>query len=450
MKKSILIVALACAMVFSFAAVAAADHSPQFYFNFQAEDGVVQSPAFKLVFPASFDVTFTIDNGSWADGTASPHSNYSQNTAKCGVCHSVHRAPTTGTASTATPTVSSRYTLSEWAAGSSDTQLLLKSSANGACSYCHISSGPTKMYGGDATLALFGESENSWNEFYGHTTGCTSCHAVHGAKTFGGGAAAYILKYEGIKKLSAVPLVVQPEVYTNSPLYASWDDMIAGIVKPDALTAGVTAKDAAVTAQCSTCHANYSPKSNQVINPTYTNPNLFQPASWALANGSSARIELTSTVTSLPGVPGITYTSATSSAGSLIMSYRNHPMTAANAVFSGAGASAGVKGLIPVSGTAAYTCTSCHNADRIIEDTNGATFGGEYLISSFPHYTPGYYKFMKALDQTQFDTPATLAELNLGREGFFNSGFGTARPGKPAVMNDGYCTKCHTTVGIDY
>lgn len=448
MKKSILIVALACAMVFSFAAIAAADHSPQFYFNFQQKDGVVQSPAFKLVFPASFDVTFTIDNGSFALGTATPHANYSQNTAKCGVCHSVHRAPTTGTASTASPTVSSRYTLDGYTAGAG-TQLLLKSSANGACSYCHISSGPTKMYGGDATLALFGSGENSWNEFYGHTTGCTSCHAVHGAKTFGGGASAWILKYEGIKKLGSVPLVVQPEVYADSPLYATYADMIAGVVKPAALAAGVTAKDAAVTAQCSTCHANYSPASNQVINPNYTNPNLFQPASWASANGTTTPIIL-GTSTTLPGVPGITYTSATAAAGSLIMSYHNHPMTAANAVFSGDGASAGVKGLIPVSGTSSYTCTSCHNADRIIEDTNGATFGGEYLISSFPHYTPGYYKFMKAQDQTQFDTPATLAELNLGREGFFNSGFGTARPGKPAVMNDGYCVKCHTTVGTAY
>ena len=54
---------------------------------------------FEAVFPAAeFHITFDIDNGSWALGTATPHSGYSQSTAKCGVCHAVHRAPTAGTA----------------------------------------------------------------------------------------------------------------------------------------------------------------------------------------------------------------------------------------------------------------------------------------------------------------------------------------------------------------
>jgi len=226
--------------------------------------------------------------------------------------------------------------------------------------------------------------------------------------------------------------------------------MIAGVVKPAALAAGVTAKDAAVTAQCTVCHANYSPASNQVINPTYTNPNLFQPGSWASANGSVATFTVNAPVTALPGTPGITYSGTPATAGSLIMAYKNHPMKAADALFNGAGASVGVKGMIPVASVNSYTCRSCHNADRVIYDSNGPAWGGDYLISSFPHYTPGYYKFMKAQDQAQFDTPATLAELNLGREGFFDSGFGTARPGKPAIMNDGYCTKCHDSVGTTF
>ena len=57
---------------------------------------------------------------------------------------------------------------------------------------------------------------------------------------------------------------------------------------------------------------------------------------------------------------------------------------------------------------------------------------------------------MVAQNQAAFDTPATAAEYMEGREEFYNSGFGTARPGKPAIMNDGYCTKCHNTVGVDY
>jgi len=463
MRKSLVAISLACVMVFSFAATAMADHSPQFYFDFQAGSGVVdrtnETYGFGKVFPSTFDVTFNIDNGSWGSQSALIHGNYSQSSAKCAACHAVHRAPTAGTSGAATPdakesaagvaVTSSRYAGSAWTAQAS-TELLLKSTANNACSYCHISSGPTKMYGGDATLALFGDTENSWNEFYGHTTGCTSCHAVHGAYTFQGlDTAKLVLKYQGVKKLGNIPLVVQPEVYANSPLYANQADMIAGTVQAAALANGVTAKEAAISAQCSICHANYSPASNQVINPTYTNPNLFQPAGWATANSSVATFAAEANgITSLPGIPGIVYTGGV--AKSLIMAYKNHPMKAAGATFTGAGASAGVKGLIPVSGTNSYTCLSCHNADAIVDDTNGAAFGGEYLISSFPHYTPGYYKFMKAQDQTQFDTPSTLAELNLGRHGFFNSGFGTARPGKPAIMNDGYCTKCHTTVGTAY
>jgi len=404
------------------------------------------------VFPtADFNVTFDIDNGSWLAGTATPHSGYSQSTAKCGVCHSVHRAPTAGTSSTVDPTVSSRYALTGYKADAT-TELLLRSTANNACGYCHISSGPSKMYGGDRTLALFGNSENSWNEFYGHTTGCTSCHAVHGANTFkGAGVEPLILKASGVKKLGNIPLVVQPEVYSNSPLYANQADMLAGTVKAAALADGVTAKAAAITAQCSICHASYSGSSNATINPNFTNPTLFQPASWASANGSVATFTVAAPTTTLPGIPGIAYTNATT-AGSLVMAYKNHPLVKAGTVFNGAGASAGVKGLVPVSATNSYTCTSCHNADQI-NDTSQPDymgFGKGYLISSFPHYTPGYYKFMKAQDQTLFDTPATLQELNMGREGFFNSGFGTARPGKPAIMNDGYCTKCHDTVGTAY
>ena len=455
MRKTFVIIALVCVMALSFAATAMADHSPQFYFNFEQEAEVTEGAKFLAVFPpAEFNVTFDIDNGSWADGDATPHSGYSQTTAKCGVCHSVHRAPTNGTGSTADPTVSSRYALDQYTAANVDTQLLLKSTAQGACAYCHITSGPTKMYGGDATLAIVtGPAEYSWNEFYGHASNCVQCHAVHGANTFGGGAASKILKASGAKKLGNIPLVVQPEVYNNSPLYANEADMLAGVVKADALAAGVTPLDAAVTAHCTMCHANYSPDNNKMINENYLNPNLFQPASWASANGTTTAIYVQAPATALPGYPGITYTAVGGSAGSLIMKYKNHPMKMADEFFTSPGASAGVAGLISVSDTDSYTCKSCHNADRIVDDTTPGVFGGEYLISSFPHYTPGYYKFMKAMDQSAFDTPDTLAELMLGREGFFNSqvdGGGVSRPGKPAIMNDGYCKKCHTGVGTMY
>ncbi len=266
MKKSIVLIALVCVMVFAFASIAMADHSPQFYFNWQAGTGVTSSPTFQAVFPTAAGLTFSIDNGSYALGTASPHKGYSQTTAKCGVCHSVHRAPTLGTGSTAAPTTSSRYALNRLhhdrhRRHSAATEV----HRSDACAYCHISSGYHLMYGGDATMAwtTSADAEYSWNEFYGHTSNCVQCHAVHGAYTLPG---SKILKYQGVKASSTFELQVQPEVYTNSPLWASKADMLAGTLKPAAIADGVTLEDASVTAHCSICHANYSPDNNTMIN----------------------------------------------------------------------------------------------------------------------------------------------------------------------------------------
>jgi hypothetical protein len=115
-KKCLLAIALTCAMVFGFAATALADHSPQFYFDFQTGTGVTDGVRFRQVFPSDFNVTFNIDNGT------SPHGLYSQTSAKCGVCHSIHRAPTAGTSSKSTSdfggtaNTSSRYAESTWTA----------------------------------------------------------------------------------------------------------------------------------------------------------------------------------------------------------------------------------------------------------------------------------------------------------------------------------------------
>lgn len=431
MKKSI-VIALACVMLFAFAGTAMADHSPQFYFNFQAGAGVTTSSAFEVVFPVSAGLSYSIDNGSWALGTATPHKGYSQTTAKCGVCHSVHRAPTQGTASTADPTTSSRYALTGYTAiATPDTQLLLKSNAAGSCAFCHIIGGHEDMYGGDVTMSWTTNSnpELSWNEFYGHTSNCVQCHAVHGAYTLPG---SKILKYQGVKSSSTFQLKVQPEVYTNSPLWASQADMINGVLKPDAIADGVTLAEAAVTAHCSICHANYSPDNNYMINNDLQNVQLFQSGAWASANGVTT-----------PWVPGV---SPGTWSNTFSMKYKNHPMKNADAIFTSPGATGNATdGSVSVADS--YNCQSCHNAPKVKD--------GIFIVQSFPHYTPGYYKFMEALDQTAFATPDTVAEVNLGRIPFYeaahlgDSGKVSADTfGKgPAIMNDGYCTKCHTEVG---
>lgn len=421
MKKGLIVVALACVMIFALGGVAMADHSPQFYFNWQAGNGVTQSATFKVVFPDAAGLNFSIDNGSYALGTASPHKTYSQTTAKCGVCHSVHRAPTLGTSSTSMPTTSSRYSLNGYTAANADTQLLLKSTAAGSCVYCHVSSGYHLMYGGDATMSWTtnADPELSWNEFYGHTNNCVQCHAVHGAYTLPG---SKILKYEGVKASSTFELQVQPEVYTTSPLWNTKADMIAGNLTAAAVADGVTLEDAAVTAHCSICHANYSPDNNTVINNNLQNVQLFQSGAWASANGNTT-----------PWVQGV---SAGTWSNTFSMKYKNHPMKNADALFSSPGATLNATdGSVSIADS--YNCQACHNAPSDQLD-------GMYFVQSFPHYTPGYYKFMEALDQTAFSTPDTVAEVNLGRIPFFE-----ADPLKaPAIMNDGYCTKCHVNVGV--
>lgn len=435
MKKGIVVALLVGVMVFGFASTAMAHHSPQFYFNWQAGDGVTLSPAFEEIWGTA-DVEFSINNGSYSDGTASPHKNYSQTTAKCGVCHSVHRAPVYGTGSTATPTTSSRYTLSQYTVANADTNLLLKSTANGACDFCHVSSGYYLMYGGDATKQwVSGPSTYSWNEFYGHSTSCTQCHAVHGANTLPG---SKILKYMGVAVSNNVELNVQEEIYENSPLYANYADMTTNTLKASAVADGVTQNDAAITVNCSTCHNNYSPDNNTMINADYHQIGLFQYSSWASANGS------TENVTFPAGPPYAPYSNlgrpVIVNANTMAMRYHNHPMKNADDYFTSAGASLNAQDG-PVSVSDSYTCRSCHNSPEAVLD-------GRYYIQSWPHYTPGYYKFMAAQNQSAFDTPNTLAEVNLGRFGFYNSFRATqGRAGRPAVMNDGYCKKCHVNVG---
>jgi hypothetical protein len=310
------------------------------------------------------------------------------------------------------------------------------------------------MYGGVSSLAPYAsEGADGWGEFYAHTTGCTSCHAVHGAYTFKSAdltVDAKILKYQGVKNLGTIPLVVQPEVYKGNPaLYTSKANMIAGSLSASATAAGVTPLQAAITAQCSICHASYA-VGEEEVNANYLNAELFQPGSWATANGATTPIIVGTTaapVSVLPGVPGITYTVAGGAQGSLIMKYRNHPLKGGGQPFKGAGAGAlFTSSNIVVSNTSSSACQSCHNAPADVAPVGG------YVVQSFPHYTPGYYKFMAAQTQGLFDTPATNAEVMLGRRGFYSTYIPAtfARPGRPAVMNDGYCTKCHNTVGTDY
>jgi len=125
--------------------------------------------------------------GGYKEPTAgqNPHGSYSDTTDKCKVCHAVHNAR------------------------SSPGQTLLRSSRNDACTYCHITGGfSIKTPYGTTSTNYTNENDRNHDDNHNSYTsanlygGCVSCHAVHGANTFGG--ASKILKNDPGKALGTV------------------------------------------------------------------------------------------------------------------------------------------------------------------------------------------------------------------------------------------------------
>ncbi len=93
MKKALFVLALAVALTFMFAAAAFADHSPTFYVEWNADSELrrlrcrLRQRRYRLA----------------------PR-NYLEGTEKCGVCHSVHRAPVYGVKWDTNPADPTAYT----------------------------------------------------------------------------------------------------------------------------------------------------------------------------------------------------------------------------------------------------------------------------------------------------------------------------------------------------
>ena len=117
-------------------------------------------------------------------GTGSPHQNYLEGTEKCGVCHSVHRAPVPfvkwdtnpSDPASKTPVAGGQYNRLELS-DSDNTQMLLLDSVANSCNYCHVytSIGNKQLYAGKMEYInsedAFGTDE--WDEGFGHHNGCT-------------------------------------------------------------------------------------------------------------------------------------------------------------------------------------------------------------------------------------------------------------------------------------
>ena len=141
-----------------------------------------------VAFLAMTSVALAGGYATWVPGGpngTSPHTDYSDSTTKCKVCHAVHNA-----------------------SGVADSTLLRDSRAN-ACVYCHLNPGDVsslnpygKGSGAESNYTDDTKDNATDTGWYNHSSthdgnyatylGCTSCHSVHGANTFNGGV--YILK----------------------------------------------------------------------------------------------------------------------------------------------------------------------------------------------------------------------------------------------------------------
>ncbi len=145
--------------------------------------------------------------------TPTPHKGYTTATNKCAVCHAVHKATDTG-------------------------EVLLRSSVDNACTYCHITNatGNIQIYGADAEAY---DLESA----YAHNPGggaCARCHSVHGADTLGGANNDKILK-NWVEDGSA-------HAYSTNAL-AKWTSA--------ANISSLSNDEEQITAWCTGCHKYY-------------------------------------------------------------------------------------------------------------------------------------------------------------------------------------------------
>ncbi len=483
MKRIWVLLAIALVLTFVIAAPALADHSPTFYVEW---DGATSFTGYATTFGNA--------------GTGGPHSNYLEGTEKCGVCHSVHRAPVGGVkwdTDPADPTVKTavaggQYDRQEFeTAPTANTQMLLQSSVAESCDYCHIqtSIGGKQLYAGKTQYRTEGTglAGSEWDAGFAHHNGCTGCHAVHGASNNYGDAALYgesgtfkgpletkVLKLRAKGAGGATPdaaYVWQDEVVAigsagraelialggdlatwataqtaadyagtnnvsfavdpgNVPLFPSPTDAINGTnVRPD-----TDAYDAQSAAFCTFCHQNYGYASEAVVNPD-GDRSLFQGPWYALAG----------TVPNVTGAAGTWVTM--NGAGGYGAPFKNHPLKDAGALpFAAAGRSSSVPAQVAFAGT--DTCRSCHDA--------GVTGAVGVIVQSWPHFTPGYFHFVKSAAHVgagMTNVPPIPDVIASGNSAVIASTQAwlddPVNYEKSTTVQDGQCLKCHVNATND-
>ncbi len=151
-------------------------------------------------------------SGPNAGSAPTPHKDFQLTTSKCAVCHQVHKAPLGG-------------------------QVLLRSTIEGACEYCHVATdiGVVVVYGGSLETYWAYHDDAAHNRT--SESSCVDCHSVHGAHTLEGPNSVKILRD-----------------WASDGSGRAYSPQVLGIW-PDPVT--LTDDDEQITAWCTGCHKYY-------------------------------------------------------------------------------------------------------------------------------------------------------------------------------------------------
>ena len=492
MKKALFVLVLAVALTFMFAAAAFADHSPTFYVEWNAD--------------SEFE-GYNADFGN--AGTGSPHQNYLEGTEKCGVCHSVHRAPVYGIKWDTNPADPTAYTAVAGGVGVNpitgttsvkakrqefdnsvgpvaQTQMLLQTSVANSCDYCHIytSVGGKQMYAGKITYRT-----GEWNEGFAHGNGCSACHAVHGVATNYGNAALWGTygTFQGPLKSKVLKLRAKGTGgAVGSAAEYNWQDetvAIGSLGRTEFAASGIAGAAAWANAQTPADYAggvrvNFAvdplnvplfPSVADAINGTAVRPGTdakeaqasifctfchanYGYASEATVNPDGDRSLFQGPWYALAGtVPNVNGTAGTwttmNGAGGYGAPFKNHPVKSVYGTFTAAGRGSTVPAQVAYAGS--ETCVSCHDAGP-----SNPNLG--VVVQSYPHFTPGYFHFVKSASHVG---AAMTNDPGLPDVVAFSDTAGIAAVQawlddplnyeEATTVQDGQCLKCHVNATDD-
>ncbi len=197
---------------------------------------------------------------------------------------------------------------------------------------------------------------------------------------------------------------------------------------------GTDANDAQSAVFCTFCHVNYGYASEATVNPD-GDRSLFQGPWYALAG----------TVPNVAGTAG-TWTTM-NGAGGYGAPFKNHPVKSVYGTFTAAGKSATVPAQVAFAGS--ETCVSCHDAGP-----RTRTCG--VVIQSYPHFTPGYFHFVKSASHVgaaMTNAPRSAGRRRLQRhrrdrrcQAWLDDPLNYE---EAVTVQDGQCLKCHVNATDD-